>query len=456
MSVAALAALALAAMPSPRGSADVSCGGRTDVRVSAAADPVTADGSELHPYRTITAAIAQARALRTEGCANPIKIRVAAGLYQGAYPVGSATLETLPILIDVSNVTVAGSTVLATDARGLPTGQASAPAIIEPQPTPGQGEEQPPAFVLVAPTEGPRPVVDVTLAGLELLDPAQSATGVVVLDRVQGFDVTGNDINGGGTFGINTRASSGVASGNYITGASKPGIGVEGGNEFLPASVSVTGNRITHNGEGGVIVDVEPEVDFPTVPSVVPTSDTFDTADIRVEGNDLSYGLGSAAQAGFGVRLMPNGLTQMPLAGPAHLTAQVSDNTIDHNAIGLVIDGGFPYRAKPLAYSDTVAVSLAGNAITNSTIAPAVVTFTRYTATLCAKELPAWKFLEQSAYSISDPDGELNGPQVLVDNPPSDPIGGLPLANTLTVNGAVRSPTELDLQTRFSTGPTCV
>jgi hypothetical protein len=63
--------------------------------------------------------------------------------------MGCPTLEALPILLDVPNLSLLGSTVLSTDSRGLSTGQTNQPTILEPVPA-TQPVGDLPALILVA------------------------------------------------------------------------------------------------------------------------------------------------------------------------------------------------------------------------------------------------------------------------------------------------------------------
>src|SRR5262249_32293180 len=87
------------------------------------------DGSAARPYWRITEAVVRARLLRQTAAIPPserIVIHVAPGVYVGSQenPVlnQNPRYEALPILLNVPNLTLAGSTILTTDGRGLPTG----------------------------------------------------------------------------------------------------------------------------------------------------------------------------------------------------------------------------------------------------------------------------------------------------------------------------------------------
>src|SRR5438874_7801312 len=97
-----------------------------DLYVSAAASS-TGNGSAASPYWRITDAVNRARYDRHNAiipASETIVIHVAPGTYTGSYnPPGSARqMELLPVVLNMPNVVLSGATVLALDARGLPTG----------------------------------------------------------------------------------------------------------------------------------------------------------------------------------------------------------------------------------------------------------------------------------------------------------------------------------------------
>jgi len=81
--------------------------------------------------------------------------------------------------------------------------------------------------------------------------------------------------------------------------------------------------------------------------------------------------------------------------------------------------------------------------VTNSVLAPALMTFTRNTAALAPGTMSQWQYLHGAAFTITDPDGTLA--DAWIDHPERDPFLGPCfgdatnelLNNTLTYNGAV-------------------
>ena len=132
----------------------------------------------------------------------------------------------------------------------------------------------------------------------------------------------------------------------------------------------------------------------------------------------------------------------------ASVHALVQDNRIDGNRIGVQIDAGFPFRSvsgvcESRVYSGVFDLEFAGNTVTGSLQAPALVTFTRHNAALNSSMLPQWQYLHAATYTISDSDGILA--DAWIDHPASDPFLGPcpgdasnePLGNTLVYNGVV-------------------
>jgi hypothetical protein len=87
------------------------------------------DGSREHPFWRITDGVVRARALRQEdgdGQEKRIVIHVLPGTYVGSYKQShlndNPRLELLPIILNVSDLSLEGGTELDEDADGLPTG----------------------------------------------------------------------------------------------------------------------------------------------------------------------------------------------------------------------------------------------------------------------------------------------------------------------------------------------
>src|SRR5229473_1088862 len=96
-----------------------------DLYVDAAATE-NGDGSREHPFWRITDGVVAARALRQHYHHHGITLHVLPGTYVGSYEAdhlaGNPRLELLPIILNVSDLSLEGATELDEDANGLPTG----------------------------------------------------------------------------------------------------------------------------------------------------------------------------------------------------------------------------------------------------------------------------------------------------------------------------------------------
>jgi hypothetical protein len=290
------------------------------------------------------------------------------------------------------------------------------------------------ALILVAPTRSR--MHDVTVSGFRLVGnsadlSAEFVEWVLVVDRTQRFALEGNYISGG-FGGTTTRGSSGLIEAGAV------GFAPMGGDMRFPANVTVQDNRSTANGEGGLILATGADaVAFPSAPGVQADTDMFDTLNATVTGNDLSNSPQVTGQPGFGLRLFQDGPTHVP--SYTSVRATVEGNTMDHDGYGVIVDAGFPFRPDARLFTGAVSATFSSNTIAHVTSGkPAIVSFTRYTATLCPKELAAWKYLQHSSYTLTGTDNTFTG--AVIDNPTHDPIDARPLRNTLTINGNPVSP----------------
>ncbi len=275
---------------------------------------------------------------------------------------------------------------------------------------------------------------DVTIRDLVLQG---TAAGIeVLLNRVQGFKVAENVFRGPAFLGFQSVASSGQLTGNHFSGVGTGAI-LTGGYAESPSNVVASGNRSVNNTLGGMLLNGA-SINIPEL---------GDKLNAVVRDNDLSNNTGNQ---GFGLRLFI--LRRDPGApgdsqSSALIDAIVADNRINGNRIGLMIDAGFPYRSvgsvcDPRVFSGAINLELAANTLTGSLQAPALVTFTRNSASLSPATLSLWQYLHGASFSISDRDGTLA--DALIDHPAADPyVGPCPgdgtheaLGNVLTYNGS--------------------
>jgi hypothetical protein len=271
------------------------------------------------------------------------------------------------------------------------------------------------------------------LAGNGGLSNANYLTMGIAIDRTHGFAVRGNVVRAA-EVGIFTRASSGLVEGNYST-SNGCGACLTGGNGSYPATVTATGNRITRNNEG-LIFNGAGDVLFPFIPRVQSTvNENFDTLVGIATGNDISNQ--NAVPESMGIRVMIIGLYG-DATHTSRVTATISNNTMDKNSIGILIDAGLPQREVP--YKGTVTATFQNNVVSNSSTTAALLTFTRSIAALDPQELffttsgdfGGWNYLQNSTFTISHT-GELD--DLWIDHPVQDPVDCRTLCNNLQING---------------------
>jgi hypothetical protein len=375
------------------------------------------NGSAQSPYNTLADALAAAR---DTSAAVVIKVR------PGDYAVGSTLVVDRPLALR-------GSSVLTRDAVGWPTGEVAAGTETRIHGTASLGTQP-----LIRVGRADAAVIgDVEIRGFVFQAVSASAGLEVLLTRVQDYTVADNAFRAPAFLGLQSVASSGHVTGNYFSG---PGTGaaLTGGFAASPSNVTFSNNRSVANTIGGLLLNGA-SINIP---------EHGDQLDAIVRDNDLSN---NTLSQGFGFRAF---ILRRDLGAPGdtqstgHIRAQLRGNRIAGNLIGINVDAGFPYRqvgttCDPRVFSGSIDLELRGNTVTNSVLAPALMTFTRNTAALAPGTLSQWQYLHGAAFTITDPDGTLA--DAWIDHPERDPFLGPCfgdatnelLNNTLTYNGAV-------------------
>ncbi len=387
------------------------------------------DGSKHAPFRRITDAVNTARAVWQADNTAKIEIRVEPGTYVGRYSNTDPALENLPIILDIPNLRLKGSTSMLTDEGGLPTGviETGKNSLLIAQPSLAANQ----SLLILTSTS---PVLtgqgievsklSFNLGNLATLSPNSSG---ISLRRVQDFTIRNNFVTGSVLGGIEMRASSGEIQGNYITSVGC-GICLVAGNAAAPANVIVRGNRSVNNQTAGVILNGGSDFN----------GEILDKLSATVEENDLSNNNANSLVAGFRVLVARHDPPSQGTSGS--VTATVSNNRISNNTFGFSIAAGFPFRTlagspDPRLHNGMLNLSFEDNEVAGNLEAPAIITFTQLSATLAPAQLNQWKYLEHSTFNLTDPNGELNG--YWFDHPATDPIDGRTLQNILSINGTV-------------------
>jgi hypothetical protein len=250
--------------------------------------------------------------------------------------------------------------------------------------------------------------------------------------------VRDNVILGAFNIGIQSLSSSGRILGNYIEGVGCATC-IGGGGDASPAHVEYLGNRAVNNDAGLFLVGTD----------LTPGAKRLEA---EVVGNDLSHNT-ATRRFTSGVRIAVSA-PRIPGsdAVDGSVTAHLRDNRIVGNEIGLIIDAGFPNRDTQCAsrlYTGSIDVTLGGNLLADSRLTEAIISFTRFSASLdklCGQA--QWQYLRNATYTIDDPDGTIGGYWIdhvennpfFSSSPPCSPDDGEPLGNRLFYNGGAEQP----------------
>jgi len=353
--------------------------------------------------------------------------------------------EALPILLNVPNLTLAGSTVLATDARGLPTGIVPGTETLLATEDFHNWNGQ--SLILISRTTDGLVGDDVTVSGfhLDFSNGHEFDDSAIRPDRVSGLVIRGNLITRA-VAGIYATRTSGSIEGNLIVGGNS-GIVAKGGSRQHPSHYSITGNRRVGGRWSGLVIEADglaQEIDVGAnkvelVP--LPLSEVRDdppfTTDATVIGNDCS----DNRETGLRCFLYaPPNKPINPLVSSGtvipRLMVAASGNTFFRNGVyGVLVTANQSLRKINHPLTGEFTGVFHDNALADNGHAAAMFTFSSVDVSLGTASLKDFKYLEQATYDITDLDGELTGFDY--DNPNLDPFDGTVLNNTLIVNGAV-------------------
>jgi hypothetical protein len=464
--VAVLASLPLACS-APNGGVEQGLSGNQAINlfVNGASAHATLGGAcpAQAPCLRITDALAEVRRQRAAGSTSAIHVHVAAGTYAGTYHRDAstpATMEDLPILVNVSNVTIEGDTLLGpADAMGIPTCPAAGcyGSNITTSDFAAPGE----TLVLVAPTIGGGDVSDVVLRGLSIYYPTHSAGIPLYFDRVSNLRVEENFFLNGttGPFG---RMSTITLVGNVSDGGggySAPDFCTTAGNAVHPAQALVYGNRLSRGFVGGFAVGT---TDLRTLLLSPTLAQTFTVQPVGpadegnvIRGAFVNNAMDDNAWAGMRLIQMFNQMPGRPVPPDGDMDVVVVGNTFFRNVrTGLSFDSGFSQRARTEPLTGHFRAVVSGNQFADNGSWPVSISFTRLDPATAPNNLTTWKFLSDSTYELWDVDGELADAHVVdpdcdpflasCSNPTPPASPGPALDNTLIIH-ADGSPIPADL-----------
>ncbi|HEY5913993.1 MAG TPA: hypothetical protein VJA21_25675 [Verrucomicrobiae bacterium] len=413
------------------------------------------DGSGARPYWRITDAVEHARVLRQTAAipvSERIVIHVAAGTYLGSKetPVlnHNPRYEALPILLNVPNLTLAGSTVLTADARGLPVGMVPGTETL--LATEDNYTDTGKSLILLSRSTDGGVGDDVTVSGFHLdsLNSHPQSGAAIRLDRVSRFAISQNLMTRGG-FGCYATRASGSVEGNLITGGFS-GVVAKGGSREHPSQCFIVGNRRVAGLSSGFVIEADglaPQIDvganrveLEPLPVAEVRDDPPFTTEATVVGNECSDNGGTGMKCFmYSPSIKPiNPLVSSGTVVP-RLTVMAAGNTFSRNrTYGVVVDANDALRSINHPLTGQFQGEFQNNTLADNMPAAAMFTFTAVAVSLGNASLKDIKYLQQATYDITDLDGELVGYDY--DNPVTDPFDGSVLNNTLIVNGTIIPP----------------
>jgi hypothetical protein len=434
------------------------------------------DGSRHRPFWRITDAVVRARALRQEDRENDAKapedrndteerivIHILPGAYTGSYDpshlASNPRLELLPIILNVSNLSLEGGTELDEDSDDLPTG--TYPPESETLLTTDRALERGQMLLLIATTTDGMAGNRVSVSGFVMDAQAPPPPGVfgfdIYADRVSDFSVHQNLLRHG-SGGAQTRLASGTFEANFCAFNNDIGIFITGGSMVHPASVTLRRNRSTLNGRGANVAAVASFVQLDLGVNTLrlePLQMNYDinnpedqqnipgALQATIEGNDFSDNSVNGLICGF---YPPFFYTTADATQPiiGSLSATVRHNELNRNFnYGIGVNAGESGRSNSRQLTGTFEGTFERNALIGNGRNASAFAFTNLAASTGSVPRQNFKYMQGSTFQVADLDGELAGFDF--DHPLNDPFDGSPVVgNTLIYNGEVQ-PTGLHI-----------
>lgn len=353
-------------------------------------------------FRRITDALAEARRIRASkpNASCRIVIRVPVGTFVGSTAGTDTMLETLPLRLDMREVTLQGAYIIPVDSLERPSGPVASsglegttltarPALTIVGGTTQTGVSEP--LILVNSengTGGDGTVIErlVLRSGHAATDTVVAGKGILSL-RANNVIIRGNSFEGNFTERVDLRGGSATVSRNYSSG---PGdtcdICLAG-----PGVFTVERNTLTQGGIPGVLIVPATLLPVPTgVNQFTPPG--VSEVRVTVTGNDISGH--QRVPVGTAVRIATVGINTPNVQGTS--VVDVLNNALHENRFGFIIEAGFPV-AGSLLRGDAI-VSVYGNAFENQCRTDLYVSFARHTTGLGLANTP---YLRNSSVSLT-------------------------------------------------------
>jgi len=391
-------------------------------------------GADSIHFRRITDALAVARAGRLarnelETAACRITIAVAAGTLDASGAQSSdPTVERLPLMIDVPDITLTGALKMQVDAGGRATGASSTGEVTTIRPNPAlatigvgvvtQRYGESIIFVNGHPVGSKGHGVEiegfVLQSGQQPTDTVPSGQGITSL-RVNRLVVRGVKLEGGFQSAISLQASNALVERNHFSGLGGCDLCLAGPGDFI-----VRDNRLM--GPGGlpgiflspvIVLPRPPEIEEYTLPATALVTAV-------ITNNEVRGHLRSNSSVGIRIGAIGPGAPNVISSSKAVITS----NTLIGNVFGMFFEAAFPVVGSALR--GDIEVTTSGNTFSGSCQNDVAVSFTRHASGLgLPSQFPS--YLRNSTYDFSF------GSDIAWDKAWfSHPAG---FGNTLVVNG---------------------
>lgn len=394
-------------------------------------DRASRDVGDGFHFQRIGDAIAAARELRvargektTASCR--IMIAVAAGIYRGSVNESAdPTVERLPLVIDVPDVTLRGALEMDIDQGGRATGlgqmdegqnEEASTVVASPALVTKNGLSEPIVVVNAHPDgfQGNGAIIEgfVFQSGHVGIDALFGGVAILSL-RVRDLVVRGNRFEAEFSQSVDLRASSARVDRNHLSGTEDTCDLCFAG----PGDYEAAGNRLLAGGIPGILITPTTLLPVPSMVEqyVLPASATVTAS---VVNNEVRNHL--RKPVGAGIRVGAIGVGAPNVAGVARVEAR--DNLLVSNTFAMIVEAAFPVQNTLL--KGDIELTLHGNTFLRSCQNHLLVSLSRHTTGLGLTNFP---YLKNSNYRLS-----LGGDIAWEDVWYSHPAG---FGNTLTVDG---------------------